>query len=133
MIRHLEAAMDGCPQSIALARRILADALSGLPPAVVEDAVLCASELVTNAVRHSASGLPGGVVRLVADVDDRLRLAVLDDGGPTEPVTLPPSRSGEGGRGLPIITALGVLSVSGDASGRCVTALLPLPAMEVSR
>lgn len=133
MIRHLEAAFDGCPESIALARRVLALALADLPPAVRDDALLCASELVTNAIRYSASGKPGGTVRLVADVADRVRLAVLDEGGPTEPVMLPPSRSGEGGRGLPIIAALGALSVSGDCHGRCVTAMIPLPVTEVAR
>jgi anti-sigma regulatory factor (Ser/Thr protein kinase) len=65
------------------ARRFLAGLLDGCPAA--DDALLCVSELATNAVLHSRSGRPGGrftvCVRVTAG---RLRVAVADEGGPWE-------------------------------------------------
>ncbi|MFD0803711.1 ATP-binding protein, partial [Streptomonospora algeriensis] len=51
------------------------------PPEVVADLLVCASELATNAVRHSRSGLPGGTftARLWQD-SRRIRVEVADMG-----------------------------------------------------
>ena len=61
--RHLDTgttrAFPGTPASVSEARAWVAGILAGFPAAA--DAELMASELATNAVLHSASGLPGGL------------------------------------------------------------------------
>lgn len=67
----------------------------------VDDAVLLASELVTNAVRHA-----DGVDRITMVVDHRTLLFVVHDRSVTLP-SAPSERPGEhGGRGLAIVEAL---------------------------
>lgn len=75
----------------------------------VDDVVLMASELFTNAVLHGS-----GDVGLVVDVcDDRLRLEVVDEGGPpadegrrfVAPARPPPPQIVDG-RGLAIVDQL---------------------------
>jgi anti-sigma regulatory factor (Ser/Thr protein kinase) len=83
----------------------------GVPEAVVDDAVLILSELLSNACKH---GRPlddtagEGGVRAAWRVDPRGRLIVevTDGGGPTRPAPATPSVTAHGGRGLNIITAL---------------------------
>jgi anti-sigma regulatory factor (Ser/Thr protein kinase) len=41
------------PRSVPAARRLLRDALRGLPAEIADDAAVIVSELVTNAVRHT--------------------------------------------------------------------------------
>ncbi|RAJ88840.1 histidine kinase-like protein [Streptomyces sp. PsTaAH-137] len=86
--------------------------ISGVPEAVVDDAVLILSELLSNACRHGrplGDELAGdGDVRAAWRVDDRgcLTVEVTDGGGPTRPVPATPSVTARGGRGLNIISAL---------------------------
>jgi serine/threonine-protein kinase RsbW len=84
------------------ARRFLAGVLDGCP--ATDDALLCVSELVTNAVRHSRSARPGGrfAVRATARAGS-LRVEVEDEGGPWRA-----DRNGDGqsGRGLLIVGQL---------------------------
>lgn len=73
------------------------------PIGVVEDALLCISELAANAVQHARTAYE---VRL-SDGDDRLRISVVDDDvtlAPT-PATLPGPDVATG-RGLAIISAV---------------------------
>lgn len=92
------------PAQVREARRFLAGLLDGGPAA--GDALICLSELASNAVVYSRSGQPGGTftvrVRLAAQ---RLRVEVCDQGGPWHspghPGTDEPS-----GRGLLIVTQL---------------------------
>ena len=70
--------------------------------------MLLLSELVTNSVRHSASGLPGRMVTVtILAVGDVTRVQVTDMSGTTVP-TLRPGASGlaGGGRGLHLVDAL---------------------------
>ncbi|HEX2315236.1 MAG TPA: ATP-binding protein, partial [Thermomonospora sp.] len=70
------------------------------------DIDLVASEIVTNAVTHSASGGPDG--RLLVSVlvaRDRVRLEFTDDGGAFTRPGIPPCPD-EGGRGLLIVSGL---------------------------
>ena len=96
--------LPGRPESARAARRFLNDCLAACP--VTDDAVLGASELVTNAIKHSRSGLPGGTieVRLAVAVGEWLRVEVQDAG----PLAVPSPREapGEGGRGLALVTAV---------------------------
>lgn len=83
------------------ARRSLALLLNGCPAS--EDALLCLSEIVTNAIMHSRSGRPGGHLTIrVAHTPAWLRVEVQDEGGPW----LPRSPGEDHGRGLAIVEAL---------------------------
>jgi serine/threonine-protein kinase RsbW len=90
-------------EQVREARQFLAGVLDGGPAA--GDAVLCLSEIVTNAIMHSRSGEPGGHFTVTAAIrNGRLRVGVRDDGGPwTQPVR---GRDGQHGRGLLIVGQL---------------------------
>jgi anti-sigma regulatory factor (Ser/Thr protein kinase) len=96
-------AFPAAPEQVREARRFLAGVLDGGPAA--GDAVLCLSELVTNATVHSRSGEPGGRFTVTAAIaGGRLRVEVRDEGGPwTQPVR---SRDGQHGRGLLVVGQL---------------------------
>lgn len=88
-----------------------------------DDVVLCASELATNAVRHSRSGLRGGTftVRVTVAHGVSVRVDVEDDGGPWAPALADPDRH----HGLDIVGAVASeLAIAGDDHGRTVSAVL---------
>lgn len=86
---------------VSAARTFLSALLAGRPAA--EDAVLCLSELCTNAIVHSRSREPGGSFTVRAYLDGhRLRVEVCDQGGPWRS----PGRASadeQNGRGLLIV------------------------------
>ncbi|MFH8368054.1 ATP-binding protein [Streptomyces sp. NPDC018031] len=107
------------PADVGRARRRMRGDLqrTGVPDAVIDDAVLILSELLSNACRHGrplgSDGCGGGEqgsgdVRAAWRVDRyaRLTVEVTDGGGPTRPVPATPSVTARGGRGLNIISAL---------------------------
>jgi anti-sigma regulatory factor (Ser/Thr protein kinase) len=75
--------------------------LAGLVPAVPErdDVIVVAVELVTNAIRHTASGRGGLVMVEVTWCGTALRVAVADDGVPDGP--RPRGAGARGGPGQP--------------------------------
>ena len=77
-------AIPGCAEHVRAARAFVAGVLRELAPPddpVGHNAVLLASELVTNAIRHSRSGESGGSVTLATLQDaDGIRVEVTDDG-----------------------------------------------------
>lgn len=90
------------PAQVREARRFLAAALKGSPAA--DDAVLCLSELATNATIHSRSRGDGHfTVRAQIDAG-RLRVEVQDEGGPWRRPGR--RRDGRHGRGLLIVARL---------------------------
>ncbi|WP_432496630.1 ATP-binding protein [Kineococcus gypseus] len=96
-------------------RRVLGPAVPG---AVVDDAEVCASELVTNAVLHAG----GPVVLTVHRTGDAVRLEVADP-SPVAPQWVPRSLTAATGRGLRLITALSAArgtEVHPDGSGKSV-------------
>ena len=99
------------------ARRFLAQILDGLP--VADDALLCVSELATNAVIHSKSRQPGGRFNVRAGIrdGDRVRIEVEDQGGPwAQPVCA----DGQYGRGLFIVGKLARdWGISGNSQAGC--------------
>jgi anti-sigma regulatory factor (Ser/Thr protein kinase) len=96
--------LPGTKTSVATARRYVRDVLGDHPAA--DDAVLVASELVTNAVLHSRSGR-GGTVRLtVCDTGRVVRMEVTDDGSLLSAPYLRDEPCAENGRGLHIVSAL---------------------------
>ena len=103
-------------------RRWLTALLPGVPER--DDAVVAAVELVTNAIRHTASGHCGLVAVEVTCCGPVLRIAVADDGAPGGP-RLAAARGGlaESGRGLHLVRALAASTgVCGDPRGRLVWA-----------
>ena len=82
------------------ARRFLAGVLGGCP--ATDDALLCVSELATNAVLHSRSRRPGGRFTVRATVQPgSVRVEVADEGGPWGHEG---DGDGQSGRGLPIVS-----------------------------
>ena len=97
--------LPGRPESAAAARSFAAKCLAGYPAA--DEAVTALNELVTNAVQHSRSGLPGGTIEVRLTVTAASVLAeVVDEGplGPPAPVS--PDTFAERGRGLALVEAL---------------------------
>ncbi|WUV70851.1 ATP-binding protein [Streptomyces sp. NBC_01478] len=102
------------PAGVGEARHRMRDQLrtGGVSEAVIDDAVLILSELLSNACKHGrplGDALAGdGDVRCAWRVDTggRLTVEVTDGGGPTRPAPATPSVTARGGRGLNIITAL---------------------------
>lgn len=102
-------------------RRWLAGLLPGAPAR--DDVVLVAVELVTNAVRHTASGHGGLVMVEVTWYGPVVRVAVADGGAPHGPQILAGPGLEECGRGLHLVHALAARTgVSGDHRGRLVWA-----------
>lgn len=87
------------------ARRALAE-LSELAP-VADDVLLVASELTTNAIRHSGAP-PGSQIELrAALVTDAVVIEVIDEGRSTSVPEPRMSDSGTpGGFGLPVVAAI---------------------------
>ena len=85
---------------------------------------LVADELAGNAIKHTASGAPGGeVVLRLAVFGDWCRVRVDDQGGPTTPSIRAAEDEDEAGRGLTIVTMLSARwGVDGDERARSVWA-----------
>jgi anti-sigma regulatory factor (Ser/Thr protein kinase)/transcriptional regulator with XRE-family HTH domain len=92
--------LPNAPLSPALARAALLATAVGIPSDVFDKASLLVSELVSNAVRHSATAWIE--VEITLDTD-RLRIAVSDEGHQSVRPTTP---SVEGGWGLTLIGEL---------------------------
>lgn len=110
----------GEPGQIGMVRRWVRDLL---PPCdALDDVVLIASELGTNAVCHTASGRGGQFVVEIAWAAEVVRVAVADEGGPSEP-RLIEAPDGEGGRGLQAVHGLSACTgFTGDGNGRLIWA-----------
>lgn len=79
--------VPGSPEHVSVARKFVAQALEGLPGVDSEAATLLTSEVVTNAVRHTASGAPGGTVAVVVvRMPDGVLIEVTDEGSAGVPV-----------------------------------------------
>ncbi|HEX6473003.1 MAG TPA: ATP-binding protein [Streptosporangiaceae bacterium] len=117
-------AFPGRAEQAAHARRFVAFLLTDHPKA--DDAVLAVGEMAANAVQHTLSAAPGGL--LVVDVrrwrGGRIAVSVTDQGGPTEPRAAEPDFMAGHGRGLHLIAATATWwGWCGDTTGRTVTAL----------
>jgi hypothetical protein len=125
-------AFPGIPRHAGSARRFVGGLLDGSP--FRDDAVVVLSELFTNALLHTASGGPGGLVIVqVTRWRHGVRIAVTDQGSSAEPVISDPEGAevpAESGHGLYLAAHLAQrLDWHDDASGRTVAAVLgqPLP------
>lgn len=112
---RLHRAYPGRPEQISRVRADLTRLLDGC--SIADELVLCASELATNAIRHSRSGLRGATftVRAEIRIGCYARIEVEDRGGPW--------RAPEAGldryHGLDIIRTLAATwDIEGDHLGR---------------
>ena len=95
------------PEEVQVARAFVGGVLGASHPCA-DVAVLLASELVTNSVRHSGSAVPGGLVTVtVAAGEDVIRVEVTDRCAGSVPVLLPPAGGeAEGSRGMRLVEEL---------------------------
>jgi len=97
--------LPGVPESLREARALVRRQL-GVGPAA-EAAALCVSELVTNAIVYTRSGLPGGTLAVsLQQVPDGIIVRVRDAGSRVAPVLADPEPGAEHGRGLLIVAAV---------------------------
>lgn len=118
---YVSVVLPGVAEAVPVARALAMQA------AGTEFAVsLVVSELVTNALQHSRSGLPGGHLHLVVhQAGEVVLVSVLDEGASTGQA--PAEACGElaeHGRGLAIAAALGELSAGGLFGGRLTRCLV---------
>jgi anti-sigma regulatory factor (Ser/Thr protein kinase) len=97
--------LSGLAERAGVARIFVGAVLAGHPGR--DGAVLMASELFSNSVRHSRSGSPGGTVTVTVLAGEGLvRVEVSDQGGPGVPEIRQANRDAEDGRGLELVAAL---------------------------
>ena len=116
----------GVPASIPEVRRYLVSVLGktcGIEP------LLVATELATNAIKHTASGSVGGQFALHVDRHrNQLEIRVDDQGGPRTPHLLTQDVTRDTGRGLALVARLSMKwGVRGNEQSRTVWADLELP------
>ncbi|WP_300606020.1 ATP-binding protein [Trebonia sp.] len=94
------------PEQVRAARGFAGRVLGPAHPCL-DVALLLASELVTNSVRHSGSAVRGGQVTVtVAAGEDCVRVEVTDRSGDGTPVLWPAGGEAEGSRGMRLVDAL---------------------------
>jgi anti-sigma regulatory factor (Ser/Thr protein kinase) len=114
-----ERVFPGREDQVAEARQFIKRALDGCP--VVEDAILCVSELATNALLHSASGNGGHFKITVERGESSVRVAVSDNGSAGKPAIRVLDATSEQGRGLALVELVASQwGESGDERGRSV-------------
>jgi anti-sigma regulatory factor (Ser/Thr protein kinase) len=101
MTRPRRRVFPGRSEQVAHARRFVAQALEGSP--LADEAVLCVSELATNALVHSASGKGGEFEVVVCRGRDSALVAVYDDGSASPPTVRGLDAASENGRGLGVV------------------------------
>jgi serine/threonine-protein kinase RsbW len=94
----------GCPDQVAQARDFTRRTLGPCP--VTEDAVLLVSELVTNALRHTATGLGGRFDVTILGDDSSVMIAVTDNGSDKVPVCGATGPEDMSGRGLELVESI---------------------------
>ncbi len=116
---------EAVPSRVREARSFLAAILNDSP--LADDALICLSELVTNAIRHSNSARSGGTFTVRVSLHDgSLRVEVEDQGGSW---AHDHHHDGQSGRGLLIVSQLATTwDISGDGtSARVVWFTLDCP------
>jgi anti-sigma regulatory factor (Ser/Thr protein kinase) len=112
--------LPGQPQQVSAARKFVASTI-GACHAQADTALLLTSELVTNAVTHSSSRLPGGTVDVVVAARPAgLLISVTDDGSADQVPVLSNKPGAANGNGLLLVASLADAWGHSDESGRTV-------------
>jgi anti-sigma regulatory factor (Ser/Thr protein kinase) len=97
--------LPGVPESVREARAMVRRYLGADPTA--EIAALAVSEMATNAIAYTRSGLPGGTFAVsLRTAADGVTIWVRDSGSRGVPALASPEPIAEHGRGLAIVAAL---------------------------
>lgn len=96
--KSVTATLPGMPSSVPVARRLVREAVPGCPRA--DDLVVAVSELVTNAIVHSASGRGGSFTMQVRTEPRWARVEITDEG------PAPAGTSKRSGWGLEIVSGV---------------------------
>ena len=98
--------IPGSPEHVSGTRAFITRTLAGVPGVDCDAATLLTSELVTNAIKHTDSGAPGGTVTVVViGVPGGVLVEVVDDGSAGTPVVKGDLFAAEG-HGLFLVQAL---------------------------
>ena len=98
--------IPGLPEHVSGTRAFIARTLAAMSGVDSDAATLLTSELVTNAIRHTDSGAPGGTVTVVViGVPGGVLVEVVDDGSPGTPIVKGELLAAEG-HGLFLVQAL---------------------------
>ena len=101
--------VPGMPEQVSRARAFVAGLATrtALGRDSVDTAALLTSELVTNAMLHTSSGIAGGTVTIVVvDGSDGLMVEVIDDGAPDHGPEVQGDRYAAHGHGLFLVEQL---------------------------
>jgi hypothetical protein len=110
----------GHERELSALRRWLSSLLPECPER--DDVLSVATELASNAIRHTASGRGGWFAVEITWHASAVQVAVADGGGPAEPHVID-APAGEHGRGLLLVRGLSVRTgFTGDQRGRLVWA-----------
>ena len=91
---------------------------------LTNDLVQVLAELFANAVRHTQSGRPGGLVLEIRRWTDGAAVSVTDQGGADHPQPTRPEPLAESGRGLRMVAAYATSwGWHGSSQGRTATAV----------
>jgi anti-sigma regulatory factor (Ser/Thr protein kinase) len=109
----------GSHHEVRNVREFIAQVVDGCP--VADDVVLLASEVVTNAIVHTASGSGGTFTVVVQPGGRMIRVEVHDGGSETPPDVRPADDLAGSGRGLSLVDSLATRwGHLGDPNGRVV-------------
>jgi anti-sigma regulatory factor (Ser/Thr protein kinase) len=87
-------------------RSVLSQLGSQVGQTTASDVALVVSELVSNSVVHADVGPRRTLTLELMELDDRVRISVIDPGSRLEPRILPPDHERVGGAGLFIVSEL---------------------------
>jgi anti-sigma regulatory factor (Ser/Thr protein kinase) len=109
----------GSRQEVRNVRAFVGEAVDGCPAA--DDVILLASEIVANAIIHTASGKDGTFTVVVHPLDGMVRVEVHDGGSETPPGIRSADDQAVSGRGLGMVESLATRwGHLGDQNGRVV-------------
>jgi anti-sigma regulatory factor (Ser/Thr protein kinase) len=94
----------GSSHEVRNVRAFVGEAVDGCP--VADDVILLASEVVTNAIVHTASGKDGTFTVVVHPLDGLVRVEVHDGGSETPPGIRSAGDQAVSGRGLAFVESL---------------------------